>query len=289
MKNKMIWLITVLLFTSCQGQQNKNKLSGPEVVMQPGDREIVEQIVEIFPDAHKVPAGSLMVKVGTYFQGTPYVAHTLETEGSEKLVVNLREMDCTTFVENCLALTRTLKSKAPGFDRFCAELQKIRYRDGRLNGYESRLHYFSDWIFNNDQKKIVKDVSREIAHTLMPNRVDFMSTHPESYLQLKDDTAMVRKIMQQEAEISLRAAFYIPKNKLRGLEELLRDGDIAGITTNITGLDISHVGILVNKAGRIHLLHASSALGKVVLSEETLEEYLMKSKSSTGIMVARPL
>jgi len=289
MKNKMIWLITVLLFTSCQGQQNKNKLSGTEAVMQPGDREIVEQIVEMFPDVHKVPAGSLMVKVGTYFQGTPYVAHTLETEGSEKLVVNLREMDCTTFVENCLALTRTLKSKAPGFDRFCAELQKIRYRDGRLNGYESRLHYFSDWIFNNDQKKIVKDVSREIAHTLMPNRVDFMSTHPESYLQLKDDTAMVRKIMQQEAEISFRAAFYIPKNKLRGLEELLRDGDIAGITTNITGLDISHVGILVNKAGRIHLLHASSALGKVVLSEETLEEYLMKSKSSTGIMVARPL
>ncbi len=289
MKNKMIWLIAVLLFTSCQGQQNKNKPSGPEVVMQPGDREIAGQIFEMFPDAHKVPAGSLMVKVGTYFLGTPYVAHTLETEGSEKLVVNLREMDCTTFVENCLALTRTLKSKTPDFDRFCGELQKIRYRDGRLDGYESRLHYFSDWIFNNDQKKLVKDVSREIAHTLMPNRVDFMSTHPESYLQLKDDTAMVRKIMQQEAEISLRAAFYIPKSKLRGLEELLHDGDIAGITTNITGLDISHVGILVSKAGRIHLLHASSALGKVVLSEETLEEYLMKSKSSTGIMVARPL
>jgi hypothetical protein len=40
--------------------------------------------------------------------------------------------------------------------------------------------------------------------------------------------------------------------------------------------------------GRIHLLHASSANGKVEISELPLADYLKKIKSNTGIMVARP-
>jgi hypothetical protein len=67
------------------------------------------------------------------------------------------------------------------------------------------------------------------------------------------------------------------------------DGDIAGITTGIEGIAIQHVVILVRKEGRIHLMHASSKAEKVAVSDFTLEEYLLNSKSASGIMLARPL
>ncbi len=82
-----------------------------------------------------------MVKLGTYFQGTPYVGHTLEAEGEEQLVINLREMDCTTLVENCLALAKTIQNGRPDFSRFASRLKNIRYHSGIINGYPSRLHY----------------------------------------------------------------------------------------------------------------------------------------------------
>ncbi|MDX1283872.1 MAG: DUF1460 domain-containing protein, partial [Draconibacterium sp.] len=205
-----------------------------------------------------------------------------------QLVINLRELDCTTFAENCLAISKTIQSKNPSFEEFTKQLQRIRYRNGTIDGYPSRVHYFSDWIYENDKKNLVKHISEEIAGIPYPNQPDFMSTHPDSYEQLKANPELIPIIAEQEKAISEREYFYIPEENLAEFEKDLTDGDIVGITTRIEGLDISHVGILVRKAGRIHLMHASSKAEKVILSEETLEEYLLNSKTATGIMVARP-
>lgn len=253
------------------------------------DKKIVEQIFELFSEETQSPTSVLMIKLGTYFVGTPYVAHTLEKEGEEQLVVNLRGLDCTTLVENCLALAKTIQSDELTFERFTKELKNVRYRNGEIDGYTSRLHYTTDWIFDNQQKKLVRNLSKEIGVTPYPKEINFMSTHPDSYRQLKDSSHLVEIIVQKENDINSRQHFYIPEEKLAEVEDQLMDGDIVGITTSVDGLDISHMGILVRKAGRIHLLHASSAAEKVVLSEETLEEYLLSSRSATGIMVARPL
>jgi hypothetical protein len=136
---------------------------------------------------------------------------------------------------------------------------------------------------------LIADVSGEIAQTPLNKQINFMSTHPDSYARLKDSTRLVDIIAGQEKEISVRKMFYIPETRIAELEDLLRDGDIVGITTGIEGLAVSHVGILVRKSDRIHMIHASSKAEKVVVSEGTLEDYLLNSKSATGIMVARPL
>jgi hypothetical protein len=273
---------------ACSASQNKEAANVDEIIFQQKDKEMIVQILDILGDEANTPMPILIVKVGTYFKETPYVAHTLETE-KEQLVINLREMDCTTFAENCLAISKTIKSKELTFEKFTKELQKIRYRNGEINGYPSRLHYFSDWIYDNDKKKIIQSVSKKIAQIPYKNEVNFMSTHPESYMQLKNNTDFVQILAEQENQISLRETYSIPENRVAEFEDKLMDGDIVGITTGINGLDISHVGILVRKAGRIHLMHASSKAEKVIVSEETLEEYLLNSKSATGIMVARPL
>ncbi|MCP4310462.1 MAG: DUF1460 domain-containing protein [Bacteroidetes bacterium] len=282
-------ILIALLFTeACSSPKRPGQAEAVNVVSQPLDKKLLEQLFTLHSEDQGTSISTLMTEVGAFFSGTPYVAHTLERE-VEEVVVNLREFDCTTFAESCLAISRTIRSGNHTFEQFVAELVKIRYRDGEVDGYTSRLHYFSDWIHTNGQKQLIRDVSGEIGGIPFPNQLNFMSTHPGSYRQLAADSTLIEIIAGQEQEISAREMYYISENDLKNTESSLMEGDIVGITTAIGGLDIMHVGILISKSGRIHLLHASSRAEKVVLSEETLEEYLMNSKAATGIIVARPL
>ena len=276
-----------LLLISCNTHRTEPQKESANVAFQAEDREILDHLLEKIPAQSGSSTSGLVVEVGRTFLGTPYVAHTLETE-EEELVVNLREMDCTTFAEYCLAVARTIKSGTESWDQFTSELRTIRYRSGRIEGYASRLHYFCDWIYNNQEKGLIRDVAEEIGGIPYPKQINFMSTHPESYRQLESSDSLVRIIAAQEKEISGRERYYIPESRVSEIEDRLKEGDIVGITTGTEGIAISHVGILVRVEGRIHLLHASSAAEKVVISDITLEEYLLHSKTATGIMIARP-
>jgi len=288
MKTQLLTLLVLSSLFSCNSTTKNPDLDSEKIIYQLKDKEIFEQLIELYSAEKEATTSALIVKVGSFFQETPYVAHTLET-GEEQLVINLREMDCTTFAENCLAIARTIKSEKQTFQQFTSELQFIRYRDGTIDGYPSRLHYFCDWIYNNVQKNLVGDMSEEIAQTPFPKQINFMSTHPDSYRQLKESAPLVDLIAAQEKEISARKMFFIPETKIAEVESKLMDGDIVGITTGIEGIAIQHVVILIRQEGRIHLLHASSKAEKVVVSDLTLEEYLLNNKSASGIMLARPL
>lgn len=285
---RLFVLLILLIMVACKQGPVEKGMDLSHIAFQEKDKEMVEEVLSYFAAEKEAPISDLMVMVATFFQGTPYVAHTLESK-EEHLIINLREMDCTTFAENCLAISRTLQSEDPSFAQFARELQHIRYRHGVIDGYPSRLHYFCDWIYDNQQKELIRDVSEEIAQTPLYKEISFMSTHPESYRQLSDSASLISLIAEQEKEISARDLYYVPEDKIAELEDKLMDGDIVGITTGIDGIAISHVGILVRKAGRLHVIHASSKAKKVVVSGGTLEAYLFESKSATGIMVARPL
>jgi hypothetical protein len=289
MKQILFFLISLFIFSFCLKNELKAQEKSNKIIMTPQDKQIVETILLQLKDDQKQETGLLVIKVGKLLLGTPYVASTLEVGGSEKMVVNLRGLDCTTFAENCLALARTIHKSNPTFNDFVEELKFIRYRDGILKNYPSRLHYFSDWIYNNDQKKVVKSVSKEIADIAIENKVNFMSNNPQDYPVLKTHPDFVKEIALQENVISKRETWYIPKNRFSEFEHSLNDGDIIGITTKMPGMDISHVIIAIRVDGRVHLLNASSKQMKVVISDETLEKYLNNYKSITGIMVARPL
>jgi hypothetical protein len=232
-----------------------------------------------FPD-------QLILEIGKFFLGTPYVSGTLETKRAEHLVVNLREYDCVTFVENVVALVWYIKSRGKSFNIFRKLLQKIRYRQGRLQGYSSRLHYFSDWIHDNQKKGIVRDVTAEIGGRPFRKAITFMTTHPDLYPALKN-AATLRRMKPIERMISKRPLYFIPKKALRRLEDRIHDGDLIAVTTNAEGLDVQHVGLATKVKNRIHLLHASITEGKVALSKKTLYRYLIQSKVRSGIMVAR--
>lgn len=229
----------------------------------------------------------LLIETAKSFIGTPYIGKTLEGNQGESLVINLHGLDCSTFIESSLAITLTMKPDHFNFSEFKEKLGKIRYRNGIIAGYGSRLHYFSDWIYDNQQKGIIKDITQEIGGIAFNKEINFMSSHPGYYARLNNNPGLVDSISQFEKAISSRKYFYIPKENVEAIEPRLEEGMIVAITSGVAGLDIAHVGFLVKVNGRIHLLHASSDAGKVIISEKPLPEYLSMNKKQTGIMVLK--
>ncbi len=233
------------------------------------------------------PIGEIMVAIGTSFLGTPYEAKTLETNEPEDLVVNLRSLDCVTFVESTLALSRCIRLRAHDFKEYSNQLRLIRYRKGTIDGYASRLHYFSDWILDNARKGIVTDSSQLLGGVPYTGKTRFMSEHRDSYQQLADDSVF-EAIRGVEKALNSQERYYLPKESV-GQKNKIQQGDIIGITTSIDGLDISHTGLAVEMNGVIKYLHAPLSGGSVQISEESLSAYLQKNSGRTGIMVARPV
>lgn len=228
--------------------------------------------------------------------GRPYVGHTLEVNGNdERLVVNLRELDCTTLVETATALAMAARKGEATFDAYCRCLRLIRYRGGVNSGYASRLHYFSQWIDDNCRKGIVEDIGADGSFPFTARQtinVHFMTSNPKYYRQLDGNEAMQKEIAKYEAEINGRTASYVPKSLLSlGRDKIgcIRDGDIIALVTSKDGLDISHVGIAAWKNGKLHLLNASSLQHKVVLDRQSLYDYLKPRGSQLGIRVVRLL
>jgi len=235
--------------------------------------------------------GDLLARIGERFVGTPYEPHTLEVPGPERLVVNLEALDCVTFVETALVLAR-LARNGTADDAFATayrdELTRIRYRGGTLDGYPSRLHYFSEWIADNETAGLVTDLSRELGGVADGSAIDFMSTHPDAYRQLADPDVLA-EVVRAEKRISATERYYIPQEEIAAKAHLIRDGDIIAATSTVPGLDIAHTGIALWRDGELRLLHAPLVGSHVQISEETLAERIQRFGGQDGIMVARPL
>jgi hypothetical protein len=236
-----------------------------------------------------LPLGDVIVEVGKTFLGIEYVGHTLEQKGEERLVVNLRGFDCVSFYENCLVFARCIKKGTTTFDDYKRELQFIRYRGGTIDGYPSRLHYTSDYFFDNVKKKVWRNVTEEIGGKPFSKTINFMSTHPDSYQQLKENPSFLAVVKEQEAEIMKRTMFFVPKNRVADVAPKIHNGDIIGITTTIEGMDVGHTGVALWVDGTLRFMHAPIAGSKVQITDVPLAEYLLKIKKHSGIMVVRPI
>lgn len=227
------------------------------------------------------------------FLNIPYVAHTLEVNPAEQLVVNTRQLDCTTLVETVTALTLCAHQGKRSWNDYLSTLRTLRYRKGKLDGYPSRLHYFSDWIADKTAMSIVKEIQSPNPpfSAVQHINVNYMSTHPDAYQALKAHPEWVSVIRQQEETLSGTTSRYIPKSALKrntkALRQAVHDGDIIAITCNKKGLDIAHLGFAVWKKDGLHLLNASQIHKKVVQEPMTLYQYLQKHPSHTGIRIIR--
>ena len=234
------------------------------------------------------PMGEITSRIGISFLGAPYVENPLDPPGEEHLVVNLHAFDCVTFVETSLALARCVKAMASSYQDYTRELRRIRYRSGVMKGYASRLHYFSDWIRDNEEKGVVRNVTQGLGGRSYHKALNFMTSHRGSYPQLADD-AMYRELQKIEHELLQYPLLSIPSTAVLTAERKIRSGDIIAIASSIEGLDVTHTGMAVAEGRTVRFLHAPLSGGTVLMSEGTLSEYVTHlGTSAAGIMVARP-
>ena len=250
----------------------------------------INELLRKGAECGKNNANELVAFYAKQLLGTPYVAHTLESD-REWLTINIDELDCTTFVETLYALTRATLDMRRSWRDFARNIESIRYRNGELGDYSSRLHYVSDWILNNSARGIVRDITPDIpGATYMVKTLDYMSTHRDKYPALAD-SATFEKL--KSAEIGYRSHRYplVKKSAFnsKGAKKMLRNGDIVVFITKTEGLDASHMGIIKIINDEPYLLHASSAAGKVTLETEKISETLRRSLSTIGVRVVRVL
>ena len=236
----------------------------------------------------QLPLNEIIVEIGKTFLGTKYVGGILDLPESENLVINFESLDCVSFYENSLAISFAIKKGNFNFEGFKNELKNIRYRDGIINGYSSRLHYTTDYFFDNDKRNNFKVVTEKIIDKIYLEKIkqpiNFMSQNKNLYKNISDEK-IFSEIKKIEENISSRSINFIPKKFIDKAD--LKNGDIIGITAKIKGLDVSHTGIVVLEKGEARLLHASQKNLKVEITNESLKNYLLKNSTQTGIIVAR--
>ena len=233
--------------------------------------------------------GELLLAIAGRFVGEEYVGGTLEQGTGEPIFISCTELDCTTLVELVLAIAKTVDDGSCRFADVCRNLERIRYRNGKNNGYASRLHYISWWIADSAKNGIIEEVTPQISNEKQSLNINFMSSHPGSYPSLSKDPETVKEIEQFEIPYRGIKVSYIPKEKI-GLysnKEEIKAGDIIAITTSIAGLDVAHIGFAYYDNGTLCLLHASSGKGKVIKDTTPLSDYLANNRRHTGIRVMR--
>lgn len=227
--------------------------------------------------------------IAEFFIDTPYRSNTLEAKREELPVINLHEFDCVTFVENVLALAYLPEYHAQAADKFVNNIIRLRYRNGEILDYTSRLHYSSDWLYEMERQHLLTDITAFTGGIVYPNQVNYMSKNFMRYPPLQKDSVLKEKMKIIETDINRRTYHFIPKQSIDQACDKIKNGDVLLITTNIKGLDTSHLGFAYKQGGKTYLLHASSKSKKVTLTEVPLQEYMEGISSQSGIMVARAI
>lgn len=245
-----------------------------------------------------VPFGLAAIRVGELAIGTPYEAFTLEEyilaggspARSEPLTLDLHRFDCVSLVEACIAVARV--SRAPGpvtWDAFAAEMERMRYRDGRRGNYSSRLHYFSEWLTDNERRGLVQIVGEELGGVKDERPLRFMSSNPDAYAAMTDPQVR-QEIAAMERSLDGVPRWVVPTARISAITDRLRSGDILAFATSIEGLDVTHAAFAYQDAdGVMRVLHAPLSGGVVEITDSTIPEYVAAIRRATGILVARPL
>jgi Protein of unknown function (DUF1460) len=261
-----------------------------EIAAQPEDIARFERIVQYakrqnLPDR---PLGEIVQAIADNFLGKPYAEGLLDKSGEEKLVITLDRFDCVLFVETVLAIARGVAVKDYEYQNFVDRIESQRYLNGKMNGYCSRLHYFSAWINDNQKRQTVDNITAQLGGVPMHKKLNFMSQHRSSYPQMIKDEATYQCIIGVEAGLAKSTVNYIPKNRIKSVYAQLKPGDIVAVATDVKGLDVTHTGLVYRNAdGNIGLIHASPA-GQVTVAYD-LHRYISRVESAIGIVVARAI
>jgi hypothetical protein len=234
--------------------------------------------------------GAYLARAAFHQRGLPYET-VQEPKLPERLRVELSRFECVTFIESSLAVARCGFRGEPTASCFEREIVAWRYRGGALGDYASRLHYFDDWIDDNEQRRRLANLTAELGGEPVSRPYFHISARvlPRSHLSSEALATLLPEVKAMESRLSLASHPVLSRDKAPPILDGLEDGDVVAFVRERTGLLIHHAGIVYRVGGRTKLLHASSYHGRVVLTRENLSSYLLRRSDRRGVLVARPL
>jgi hypothetical protein len=184
----------------------------------------------------------------------------------EVFVIDLEGVDCFTYIDYVEAM-RLSRS----FPEFKENLRTVRYQSGTVS-FLNRNHFFTDWEYFNSSH--VDDITEKIGG-------DKTKTVLKTLNEQTDGAYFIPGIPPKE-----RKVHFIPSHALD--DEILlklKSGDYIGIYSNLDGLDVSHVGILIKHADKVYLRHASTSDQHKKVIDEDFMSYI---SDKPGIVIFRP-
>ena len=247
-------------------------------------------------DWKSLDIGERTAAVGQALLGTRYRSYTLEIDNRiESPSANFNGLDCWTFFEVSLAFARMLNEPEENWspENFLHYIEVDRYRGGVCTGeYLSRLHYLEDWLYDNNKRGLVEDLTRKLGGVSVPHAAHEMTVGWRHYRYLASNRSLLGPLGRMEADVSSRPLYQISKSRVAKIESKLQSGDIIGIVSHDGRLySTSHVGLALRTSdGVLHFMHASAPhnYGKVVV-DSRLSAYLNTFRRDSGILVARPV
>lgn len=213
--------------------------------------------------------------------GTPYVKFCLG-EGPEASydpdpLMDLARVDCMTFCEQILALVIS-RSYRETFHT----LQRIRYRDGKID-FTWRNHYtIADWLPNNAW--LLEDATDQVGGA----RCTSMTKTIDRKKMLRDKGCAEVDHVPEVQQITIR---YIPKDVVLELADKLKGGEIVSLITSKPGIFSSHMGLVArNSAGTLLFRHASSDPEQMQVVDVLFSEfpsYLARRTDDIGLKFMR--
>lgn len=282
--------LTALAFTCISPQVMAHNISSSKnVTLSNTDTQRFKQITDyaISQKLYQKSMGDVMQAIARQLLNSKYTPGLLDQSHQETLIVSLTQFDCLLFVESVLALARGVVVQDYRYNTLIAHIENQRYRDGKINGYCSRLHYFSEWIEDNQRRGNVKNLTQALGGIDSGIKLNFMSENRAKYPALAKDPFNYECILKVEKDLSRQSIYHIPREKITQLYPRLQAGDIIGVATSTPGLDVTHTGLVYKTPQAVGLIHASPE-GKVVIASD-LSKYIYNVNNAIGIIVVRPM
>lgn len=241
-----------------------------------------------------LPLGERTARVGRALLGTPYVNYTLEIDDHiESPSVNLNGLDCWTFYEVSLGFARMLRVKDGDYrpEDLLAMIELERYRDGHCTGsFLSRMHFLEEVFANNSARGLATNPTRQMGGVPLSRNITEMTSAWRSYRYLRNNPGLLPAMARIQDQISSLPVCHIPRDRVAAAERLIQTGDIIAITSRDKSGYTSHVGMAVRKSDGVHFMHATSkrSLGRKVILDTRISQYLKGSSDHYGIIVYRP-
>lgn len=188
----------------------------------------------------------------------------MDAFSTERLIIDLKAVDCMTFIEYSEAF-----KYADDAEQFASNLEKVRYVGAKVE-FNQRRHFFSDWA--QGDHKIVSDITAQLSpHTVFVNKQLNKNSNGDPIIAT--------------VKITPRVIGYIPTRFIdRKLLKQLKTGDYIGIYSPASGLDVTHVGVVIREGEKVIFRHASSQRKNLRVMDVELFSYL---QGKSGIMVFR--